>query len=75
MGARHIEKRQTRPTWKFWIKRDLNEEELNLESIKAASYYVRQKNYNVLPYGQLALIRSTVAYGFREGFRFRESNA
>lgn len=71
MGARDIEKRQARPTWKFWIKKDLDEEALLMESIKASQYYVKKKSYGKVPFGQLALIKSTVAYGFREGYAYR----
>jgi hypothetical protein len=76
MGARHCETVTFRP--QISLKRLLGvgnidePEEVWNESIKASNYYIAKKKYSKLSMGDLALVRATVSYGFREGCQWRQ---
>jgi hypothetical protein len=75
MGVRHVENVKNKPRWKFWVLTKWSDEELQLESIKAAKTYVREKGFKKLDIGTSALIRAVVGNGFINGVRYREQSS
>ncbi len=48
------------------------DEELRVESIKAATEYLKMRGLNILSVDQVSLITTSVAHGFYMGYREKE---
>lgn len=78
MGARHYETAVMAPNFfrRLLGCKPLDDTALWNESVKAANYYLRRRGYwGKLPMSELALMRSTLSYGFREGYLWRRNHS
>jgi hypothetical protein len=76
LGARRCEEMTNAPWWKrLYLKKCSSEAELSEESVKAANHYIKEKGFGKLNFYEQALIKSTVSFGFREGFTSRATKA